>query len=183
MTSSSLRLRTAACTCGQVAFEAKGEPIVTAACYCTSCQTAGESLETRLSAPSVLETDGGTGYLLFRKDRVRCLRGQAHLREYRLAPTSKTRRVIATCCNAPIFLELSGGHWLSIYKDRFAKADQLALEMRTMVRDRRPDVAFTDALPSYKTHSGRFMWRLLTAWAAMGFRAPKIDYVNGTIDP
>jgi len=183
MPSPSVRLRTAACTCGQVAFETRGEPIVTAACYCTSCQTAGQNLEARHGAPSVLEADGGTGYLLFRKDRVRCLRGQAHLREYRLTPASKTRRVVATCCNAPIFLEFSGGHWLSIYKDRFAKADQPALDMRTMTRDRRPGVEFTDGLPSYKTHSGRFMWKLLTAWAAMGFRAPKIDYVSGTVDP
>ena len=105
------------------------------------------------------------------------------MREYRLTPASKTRRVVATCCNAPIFLEFSGGHWLSIYKDRFAKADQPALDMRTMTRDRRPGVEFTDGLPSYKTHSGRFMWKLLTAWAAMGFRAPKIDYVSGTVDP
>ncbi|MDH7795581.1 MULTISPECIES: hypothetical protein [unclassified Beijerinckia] len=177
------RLRTAACTCGQVAFETSGEPIVTATCYCTSCQTAGQRLEARPSAPPLLDADGGTPFVLFRKDRIRCLRGQAHLREHRLAPTSKTRRVIASCCNTPMFLEFSGGHWLSIYKDRFPKAEQPALEMRTMTRDRRPAVAFTDGLPSYKTHSGRFMWKLLTAWAAMGFRAPKINYVNGTIDP
>ena len=37
------RHRIAACRCGLVAFEAVGEPIVGAACYCTSCRTAGEN--------------------------------------------------------------------------------------------------------------------------------------------
>jgi hypothetical protein len=26
------------------------------------------------------------------------------------------------------------------------------------------------------------MWRLLAAWVAMGFRAPRIDYVHGILD-
>lgn len=182
MASSPTRLRTAACRCGQVAFEASGEPIVTATCYCTSCQTAGERLGARPGAPALLDADGGTPFVLFRKDRFRCLRGQTHLREHRLTPTSKTRRVIATCCNSAMFLEFSGGHWLSVYKDRFPAAEQPALEMRTMIKDRRPGVEFTDGVPGYKTPTGQFMWRLLKAWGAMGFRAPKINYVNGTLD-
>ena len=28
---------------------------------------------------------------------------------------------------------------------------------------------------------GKLMWNLMKAWAAMGFRTPKINYVNGKI--
>ncbi|HEV7317349.1 MAG TPA: hypothetical protein VGO04_01895 [Ensifer sp.] len=175
------RVRIAACRCGQVAFEAVEEPIVGAACYCTSCRTAGEQLEALPDAPAVLEADGSTRFALYRKDRIRCIRGEGLLRAHRLTPKSTTRRVIASCCNAAMFLEFKGGHWLSVYNQRFAPDEQLPLEMRTMTKDRRPGVEFNDALPSYKTHSGRFMWRLLTAWIAMGFRAPDIDYVKGEV--
>lgn len=175
-------IRTASCICGHVALEAAGEPIVTAACYCASCQAAGSQFEALPGAPPVFEEDGGTVFMLQRKDRVRCLRGQEVLREHRLTPTSKTRRVVAACCNTPMFLEFPNGHWLSLYGRRLPEADRPPLEMRTMTRDRRKGVEFTDGLPSYGTHSGRFMWRLLTAWAAMGFRSPKVDYVKGGND-
>lgn len=72
-----------------------------------------------------------------------------------------------------MFLEFTGGHWLSIYRDRLG-ADAPPVELRTMTRDRRAGVVFEDAVPSYETHSARFMWRLFAAWAAMGFRAPKL---------
>ena len=176
------RKRIASCGCGGVALEADGDPIVAAACYCTSCQEAGRKLETLEGAPAILNGEGGTAFVLQRKDRVHCLRGQDMLREFRLTPTSSTRRVVAACCNAPMFLEFTGGHWLSLYLGRFPPADPPALEMRTMTRDRRQGVEFSDGLPGYRTHSGRFMWRLLSAWVAMGFRAPKIDYVKGALD-
>lgn len=174
--------RIATCACGQVALAAVGEPIVAAACYCTSCQTAGRQIEALAGAPSIIEEDGGTGFVLQRKDRVRLLRGAEALREHRLKPESSTRRVVANCCNTAMFLEFSSGHWVSIYTRRFAPADRPPLEMRTMTRDRPAGVAFADGLPSYRTHSGRFMWRLFAAWAKMGFQAPKLDFVKGRID-
>lgn len=139
-------------------------------------------MSARAAGRPVLDADGGTAFVLQRKDRVACVKGAEHLKEFRLMPASPTRRVIATCCNSPMFLEFTSGHWLSIYSDRLAPEDRPAVEMRTMTADRRAGVEFNDALPSYRKHSGRFMWRLLTAWAAMGFRAPKLDYVKGAID-
>ena len=38
-----------------------------------------------------------------------------HLREFRLSAESGSRRVVATCCDTPVFLELKGAHWLSVY--------------------------------------------------------------------
>jgi hypothetical protein len=165
----------ARCRCGKVKFEAVGRPILTASCYCPSCQEAGSRFEQQLaSAPPVLNPDGGTDYVLYRKDRVQCVSGQEYLVEHRLKPDSPTRRVIATCCNSAMFLEFTKGHWLTMYRNRFP-AGAPPLEMRVMTRDRRDGVEFADDLPTYSAHSGKFMLRLILAWIAMGFRRPKIS--------
>lgn len=174
--------RMLACACGAVVFEAAGAPIVTATCYCTSCRTAGAAIEALPGAARIREADGSTGFVLQRKDRVRCMQGADMLREYRLSPDSPTRRVVASCCNSAMFLEFSSGHWLSLYAQRIPEGERPPPEMRVMTRDRRDGVELDGDLPTYRTHSGRFMWRLLAAWAAMGFRAPKIDYVKGRFD-
>lgn len=164
---------TAPCRCGQVAFETTGKPIVSVSCYCRSCQEAGRQLGHLPAAPVVLDSDGGTGFVLFRKDRVRCTKGSEKLEEHRLKPDSPTRRVTAKCCNSPMFLEFKNGHWLSLYRNRLPDG-AAPLEMRTMTRDRRDGVELPANVPNYSTHSGKFMWKLLAAWAAMGFRAPKV---------
>ena len=182
MSGSEMRKRVAHCSCGQCEMVLSGEPIVTAICYCTSCRTAGRRFEALPGGRPVLAEDGGTPFVLQRKDRAACTRGAELLKEHRLKPSSPTRRVVATCCNSPMFLEFSGGHWLSVYRDRLDAAERPPVEMRTMIADRPAGVEFTDALPSYRKQSGGFMWRLLVAWVAMGFRAPKLDYVKGTLD-
>jgi hypothetical protein len=182
MGESNRAIRTASCACGHVTLECTGAPIVGADCYCASCQRAGQIFGALPGGSPVLAGDGGTPYALYRKDRVGRASGAEALREHRLTPSSSTRRVVASCCNTPMFAEFSGGHWLSIYQGRFPTEERPPTEMRTMVRDAPAGVAFNDGLPSYRTHSGKFMWKLLAAWIAMGFRAPKIDYVGGTLD-
>ena len=164
----------AACHCGKVKFEAAGPPILTGACYCTSCQEAGRRFEQLASAPPVLDPDGGTGVILYRKDRVRCVSGEEHLEERRLKPGSPTRRVLATCCNSPMFLDFTKGHWLSMYRNRFPAAPPL--EMQVMTRERRQGVELADDVPNYRGLSGRFMLKLIAAWIAMGFRRPEITW-------
>src|ERR1700745_3610199 len=58
------------CQCGKVKFEHVAPPILAAPCYCTSCQEAGRQFEQLASAPPVLDSDSGTGLILYRKDRV-----------------------------------------------------------------------------------------------------------------
>ena len=152
MSASHDRFLSVSCSCGNVRFEAVGAAIVTAACYCTSCQTAGHQFEQLSPSTPVLERDGGTGFVLYRKDRVRCTKGEALLREYWLKPESTTRRVLATCCNSPMFLEFNKGHWLSLYRNRFTSGAP-PVEVRTMTKDKRPDVEFVDDVPSPATHS------------------------------
>jgi len=117
--------------------------------------------------------DGGTDYVLYRKDRVQCVTGQEYLEEHRLKPDSPTRRVIATCCNSAMFLDFTKGHWLTMHRNRFP-AGAPPLEMRVMTRDRRDGVALADDLPNYDGASGKFMLRLMATWIAMGFRRPEI---------
>jgi hypothetical protein len=165
----------AMCHCGQVKLEAVGPPILTAACYCTSCQEAGRRFEQLASAPPVLDPDSGTGLVLYRKDRVQCVMGEQYLEEHRLKPASPTRRVIATCCNSAMFLDFTKGHWLSMYRNRFA-ADAPPLEMRITTKERRAGVALADDVPNHSGHSGKFMLKLIAAWIAMGFRRPEITW-------
>lgn len=162
MRDGSLKTRAVGCRCGAVALEASGSPIITTVCQCSSCRKAGRLLEALPGATPVLDADGGTPCMLYRKDRVRCERGAEYLREHRLDPASPTRRLVATCCNTAMFLDFTKGHWLTIYRDRVGNAEAGESEQR------RSSVAF--------------VLRLLAAWAAMGFRTPEVTYVGGRLD-
>jgi hypothetical protein len=171
----------ARCACGRVEFEATGAPITSVVCYCASCQEAGREFEQLSAAPPVLASDGGTATILFRKDRVRCVHGHEHLKEYRLKPESPTRRLVATCCNSAMFLDFTKGHWLSMYRCRFPM-DAPEIEMRVMTRDRRASVDLACDMPNYRGYSGRFMMKLLAARIAMGFRSPNFDLRGHRVD-
>lgn len=171
--------RIASCPCGAVTLELVGKPIVAATCYCHSCQQAGQAFGALPGAPGVVDADGGTPYLLVRKDRIAWISGTGQLDAHRLKADSPTRRFVARCCNAPIALEFTKGHWLSVYSGRVAEAERPRAEMRTMVKERPAGVELADDARNYDGHSGRFMWRLLKAWAAMGFRAPRVEAMQG----
>ncbi|WP_158921674.1 GFA family protein [Acidisphaera sp. S103] len=165
MTTTSQRLL-ARCSCGSVEFEAVGAPIANVKCYCNSCQSAGQQFEQLPSAPQTLDTDGGTPYILYRKDRVSCVKGDDRLQDRKLTPNSPTRRVLATCCNSAMFLDFTKGHWLSMYRARLQN-DIPPIEMRVMTGEKPAGVILPDDIPNYEGHSGKFMWRLLKARIAM----------------
>ncbi len=163
----------ASCRCGSVALRVEGPPIAHAVCYCESCQKAGRLIEQLTHASAVLGPDGGTDCLLFRKDRVRCERGGERLVEFQLHPGSPTRRMVAACCNTAMFLDLRRGHWLTLYRDRVA-GSVMPLQMRIMTADRREGVTLPNDVPAYPGRAVKLVLKLLTAWAAMGFRMPKV---------
>lgn len=163
------------CTCGRVRLEASKAPIIASECQCTSCRTAAAIFESRPDCPTFREANGGTQYVLYRKDRVRFVVGAEHLKELRLNATTPTRRVVATCCNTPIFLEFSSGHWLSLFASLWPATERPKMSLRTMTEDIPEGVVLDDALPNPKRHTANFFVKLLGAWIAMGFRAPKID--------
>jgi hypothetical protein len=170
-----------ACSCGKVHIEVEKEPIISTECHCNSCRTAGARLQALGTRPAVLAENGGTRFVLYRKDRVRFMEGTEYLREFRLKPTAGTRRVVATCCNTPVFLEFENGHWLSLYAGLWPDDALPPLDLRTMTGDRADRAALSGDVPSGTMATVSFYARLLTAWIAMGFKSPKITVVKGVI--
>lgn len=166
------------CVCGRTRLEVRGEPILVSECLCNSCRAAAGRLATLPGARNILTAYGATSCAEYRKDRVRILSGAEHLKEFRLSADAGSRRVVATCCNTPVFLELKGAHWLSIYLHLWPDETRPKAEMRTMV-GALPDVSnLPDDIPNLKSHTVSFYAKLLGAWIAMGFRNPKIEVVG-----
>src|SRR6266849_3096152 len=121
---------TASCSCGSVELEAIGAPIARVVCYCDDCQQGARQIEALPNARPVQDLDGGTAYVLFRKDRVKCSSGALLLRSHKIREKSATNRVVATCCNSAIYLKFDDmKHWVSIYRARF-QVDVPPLQMR-----------------------------------------------------
>lgn len=170
------------CRCGQVQIETALRPIVSSECFCDSCRTAGARLERLHQAPRLLGPHGGTRFVLYRKDRVRILEGADRLKEFRLTPRSPTRRLVANCCNTPVFLEFRGGHWLSLYGCLWPAGSLPPLELRTMTGDLPDASVLGDEVPHGRWPTLRFYAWLLGAWIAMGFRSPKVEGVEGKLE-
>jgi hypothetical protein len=161
----------AACRCGKVELQIVGPPILRAICYCASCQEAGRQYQASPGADPVLAKDGGTDYVLYRKDRVRCVQGGDLLDERRLKPDSPTRRMVARCCNTAMFLDFTKAHWLTIYRGRLP-GDMPPATMRLMTA-----VILPVDMANHPGPSAKFIVKLLRAWLAMGFRRPSVDGV------
>ena len=166
----------ASCRCGKVELQLVGAPILRGICYCASCQEAGRRHQAAPGADPVLAEDGGTDYVLYRKDRVRCVNGGDLLEERRLKPDSPTRRLFAHCCNTAMFLDFTKGHWLSLYRGCLP-AHIPPPAMRMMTAERPAGVVLPNDIANYPGHSGKLMLKLLVAWIGMGFRRPAVDGV------
>ena len=101
--------RYSSCACGQVRFKALGAPMFCAVCYCDDCQKGAGPLEALSGAPAFRDADGGTPYLSYRDDRFTCIAGEGLLEHHRIKPNAPTCRVVATCCNAAVFLKFGPG--------------------------------------------------------------------------
>jgi hypothetical protein len=158
---------TASCACERVAFEATGSPIACAVCHCKDCEEGSRQIEALPNARPVREADGGTAYILFRKDRFVCTGGAPLLKSYKISQRSATSRVVATCCNSPMFLGFDDArHWVSAYRGRF-HGDVPPLQMRICTKFRAASGALPKDLPNYSTFPLGFMVKLLGAKIAM----------------
>jgi hypothetical protein len=170
-----------ACACGKVHLEVRGTPIMTTECHCNSCREASIQFRALEGSPEFVSPNGGTPYVMMRKDRVEITRGSEYLKASRLAPDRSTRRVLATCCNTPVFLEFKGGHWLSIYKSVWPEGAFPTIELRTMTSDLADLGVLDDTVPRGNRQTWGFYARLLGAWIAMGFRRPKVEVEDGGV--
>jgi hypothetical protein len=163
------------------ASEVRGEPFLVSECLCTSCRAAAERLARLPGSARILTPYAATPAAEYRKDRVKILTGVDTLQEFRLTPASGSRRVVATCCNTPMFLEMKGAHWLSVYLHLWLTDQRPKPQLRTMTGDLPDPSHLPPDIPNLRTHSPAFYAKLFVAWAAMGFRNPKID-VKGVFD-
>lgn len=114
--------------------------------------------------------------VLWRKDQVRCVRGCDQLTAYRLTPEAPSRRMVASCCETPMFGDFTRGFWILIYRARVVDAP--APSMRVMTSDAPNGSAFpNDGLQRYRSRPSKFVVKLLTTWLAMGLRSPKLACV------
>lgn len=154
--------RVSTCECGRVEFEASGEPIVSAVCYCVDCQAAAKTIKDRFEKADVSENDGGTAYSTFHENQWVCVRGKDLLEGVTLNEKSPTTRYVASCCQSPIYLKFKHGFWVSTYRAQFR--DPLPpLEWRNKIASRKSDLPFPDDIPRFKGFPLRLFWRLIKA--------------------
>ncbi|MEW6436879.1 MAG: hypothetical protein AB1508_06885 [Pseudomonadota bacterium] len=119
------------------------------------------------NAGAVADPDGGTAYILYRKDRIACASGAELLKSYKLKETSATNRVVATCCNSAMFVSFDRGlHWVSAYRARF-HGDLPPLQFRTCTKFKPAAVALPQDVSSYKTYPPALVFKLLASRIAM----------------
>ncbi|GLQ08975.1 hypothetical protein GCM10007913_09070 [Devosia yakushimensis] len=163
------------CSCGQTRLAVEGAPILVSECLCNSCRAAAQRLARLPGAHNMLTPHNSTPSAEYRKDRVRIVFGAEHLSEFRLSADAGSRRVVATCCNTPLFLEMKGAHWLSVYLHLWPEQTRPKAELRTMTGDLSDASGLPADMPNLKSHTVAFYAKLLGAWIAMGFRNPKIE--------
>ncbi|MGY4625027.1 GFA family protein [Bradyrhizobium sp. USDA 4486] len=158
---------TTTCACGSVEVKAFGRPIVSAACYCDDCQKAAAQIEALPHAAPVRDRDGGTAYMLFRKDRFECSRGAELLKPHKLKEMSPTNRVVATCCHSAMFMNFDRGpHWVSAYRARF-HGDLPPLQARICTKFKPEGAVLSEDVPSYRSYPPSFIVKLLASRIAM----------------
>jgi len=161
----------AACSCGSVEIEASGIPITSVVCYCDDCQNGSRHIESLPNAAPVLDPDGGTAYIVYRKDRIRTARGAALLKSHKIKAESVTNRVFAACCNSAMYLNFDDSkHWVDVYRARLRGAAP-PVQMRLCTKFRRAAGEIPNDAPNYPMWSFRLLAKLLIARLAMRLTA------------
>ena len=149
------------CDCGKVKFQATSKPIVTAVCYCTDCQAAGDIMADYKDIKPFREPDGGTPYVTLHDKDWTAIDGEELLQPLKLKPDSPTTRYVATCCQSPIYLKFKSGFWTSTYRARYESPP--TLEWRNKTARRRSNLPYPDNIPRFKKFPLRLFGRLLKA--------------------
>lgn len=153
----------ARCTCGQVEIAAWGKPIASVICHCDDCQAAGRALGALPDAPVLLDAAG----VLYRKDRVQVSKGGHLLEAHKLTPESKTSRMVARCCNAPMAITFDDArHWVPLYRDRLEGAVP-PVQWRICTKFRPPGADLPDDVPRHDMYPFGMMTALALSAVAM----------------
>jgi hypothetical protein len=143
--------------------------MMTVACYCDTCQEESSRIEGLPQAPSVRERDGGTAYVLYRKDRVAYTKGKELLEDHRLDQSPKTIRVVASCCNSALLMRFDDArHWVPIYRARFEPIPP-PIQMRVCTSFAQQPEAIPNDVPSSRGYPAAFVVNLLSSRVSMLF--------------
>jgi hypothetical protein len=139
-------------------------------CYCDTCQDGSRQIEALTNAVPILGPDGGTAYVLYRKDRVKYAKGAELLKDYKIDETSTTNRVVATCCNSAMVMRFDDAkHWVPVYRARFQ--DGLPpVQWRICTKFAPENARIPTDVPTSAMYPPAFMWKLLTSRVSMLFR-------------
>jgi len=89
------------------------------------------------------------------------------LRPLKLKETSRTNRVVATCCNSAMFMNFDRGpHWVSVYRVR-CHGELPPLQARLFTGSRPEGVVLADDVPNSKSFPPGFLVKLLASRIAM----------------
>jgi hypothetical protein len=122
----------------------------------------------RANAGSVLDRHGGTQYVLFRKDRVRYLKGSELVKGLKVDEDSPSR-AFASCCNSFMLLDLpSPMHWIPVSRGRF-QGDVPPLTMRINAQFERGAAVAPSDVPADSSFPPKFVMKLVAAKFAMMF--------------
>jgi len=147
---------------------------VSVVCYCDDCQEGACKIEALPGAPPVHDSDGGTAYLPYRKDRFRCVKDDEFLQDLRIREGSPTKRVFAGCCNSAMYLDFEKGHWLSVYRERFAGA-VAPPQMRIQTKFKPKNAEIPNDAPAYPAFSFKFMAKLMAGGSECCFIGDDTD--------
>lgn len=160
----------AQCSCGAVVLALRGAPIGSFACYCDTCQEGSRRIEALPHAPAVRGRDGGTEYVLYRKDRVAYVKGEELVASYTLEQRPQTQRVVATCCNSAMLMRFTDArHWVPVYRARLG-SNAPPIQMRICTSFLPAGETLPNDVPVHRDYAPAFMVKLLAAGIAMLFR-------------
>lgn len=156
------------CSCGNVELEVTGEPILCASCHCVDCHEGSRQIEALPNAGPVLDSYGGTPHRVYRKDRVRYLKGTQFLKSLKVDSDSPNR-VYTACCNSYMLLDIPGPMpAVPVFRGRF-QGDIPPLEMRINAKFKADDVNIPHDVPCYSSFPLKFVRKILGAKIAMVF--------------
>ena len=157
----------ASCACGEVAIEGRGKPIISVVCYCDDCQAAGHQIEALAGAKPVLDPDGGSQLVVFRKDRLNCVRGEDRLVAHKLNATTPTCRYVASCCNSAMYLGFDDDkHWVDVFSNRI-EGSAPPMQARVCTRFRPAGPELPGDIPNHPGFSFGVIARFMAARLAM----------------
>lgn len=159
-------VHTAHCACGAVAIALNAPPIASLSCCCDDCQAAARQIEALPGAPAFREPCGGTPLVLFARTALKVTKGREKLTAHRLREGSRTRRMVATCCNSVLYNDFERGpFWVGVYR---ARIDGEAPPPRWRIQTRFLDTPPPDDMRNHPKYPQGLVWRIALAGVLAG---------------